>query len=109
MTAERIRPSEPVSPFASATALVEALSQREVSSRELLEHYLERVERYPSRAPELGRDVHRAVEHDARFECLEMAATPCGRRTVATRATAPSQMKTEHGGPRRGGDGWTHG
>jgi hypothetical protein len=55
------------------------------------------VERDPPRSPELGRDVHRAVEHDARFECLKMATTPCGRGTTATRATALSQMKAEHG------------
>ena len=32
--------------FRSATALVAALRGREVGSRELLEHYLKRVERY---------------------------------------------------------------
>lgn len=49
-------------PFASATALIAALRRREFSSRELLEHYLGRVERYhPALNAVVTLDAERAL------------------------------------------------
>jgi amidase len=62
MTTDQRPHVEPVSPFASATELVAALSRREISSRESLERYLDRVARYnPALNAVVTLDAERAL------------------------------------------------
>src|SRR5215211_4708431 len=59
MTEHTDRPGDP---FASATALVVALARRDISSRELLELYLRRVERHnPALNAVVTLDTERAL------------------------------------------------
>jgi amidase len=64
--------SEPIDPFSSTTTLIEALRQRKISSRELLELYLRRVERFnPTINAVVTLDAERAfAEADAADDAI---------------------------------------